>query len=129
MINIKPGVEFKFSPGGLMILQALKSISKMISHDLTITSGSDGLHFNGAQNFREKNEANPDDPHYHGDAYDVRSKDLDTVVKQQVLANLNNLLGREKFYYFLENPGTVTEHFHIQTKKGFHFTVQDLLEA
>lgn len=99
----------------------------MIDHNLTITSGNDGVHFNGDIGFRNQNIANPTDPHYCGDAYDVRSKDLDEITKQQVLANLNNLLPRTQFYYFLEAAGTNNEHFHIQVKKGTNFTVQDML--
>jgi hypothetical protein len=111
------GVEFKFSPGGFQILQAVKTTSKLISHDLTITSGCDGTH------------SGPNDPHYHGDAYDVRSKDLDPITKQQVLANLNNLLPRDKFYYFLENPNLNNEHFHIQVKNGMSFDIMDWLNV
>jgi len=117
MIKIKDGVKFVYAPGGIRIIQALKSISKMINHDLTITSGADGVH------------SSSDDPHYRGDAYDVRSHDLGLIEKQQVLANLNNLLPRAQFYYFLENSGTPNEHFHIQTKNGTQFTIQDLLNA
>ncbi len=89
----------------------------MLRTDLTITSGSDGVH------------SGIDDPHHFGNAYDVRSHDLDTVTKQQFLANLNDLLQRDKFYYFLENPGEVDEHFHIQVRKGTEFTIQDYLSA
>lgn len=115
MIKIKQGVQFKYSPGGLAILNAVKTISRMINKDLTITSGCDGNH------------SGINDPHYLGDAYDIRSKDLDSTMKQQVLANLNNLLGFEKFYFFLESPNTDNEHFHIQVKKGTIFDIQDFL--
>ncbi len=40
--------------------------------DLTITSGTDGAH------------SGPGDPHYHGEAYDVRSHDLDDVTKPEL---------------------------------------------
>lgn len=116
MIKIKEGVTFIYSPGGLTILNAVKTISRLMNHDFTITSGSDGVH------------SGPEDPHYHGDAYDIRSKDLaDETQKQQFLANLNNLLARDRFYYFLENPGKDNEHFHIQVKNGTTFTIQNFL--
>ena len=117
MIRIKDGVTFIYSIGGFPILQAIKTSSRMLNKDFTITSGSDGEH-NGI-----------DDPHHFGDAYDVRSKDLDTVTKQQFLAELNNLLPKDKFYYFLEDEGTDNEHFHIQVRKGIKFTIQDYLSA
>ena len=115
MINIKDGVTFVYSIGGLCILQALKAVSRMLEKNLTITSGSDGEH------------SGPKDPHHFGDAYDVRSHDLDPVTKQQFLANLNNLLRRDQFYYFLESPNTDNEHFHIQVKNGTKYTIEDYL--
>lgn len=129
MIQIKDGVKFVYSPGGLAILNGLKTTSKMMSRDLMITSGADGIHFNGDPISLSKNEANPNDPHYKGDAYDVRSHDMDEVTKQQFLANLNNVLNREYFYFFLENPGKLTEHFHIQVKKGTFFGIEEFLSV
>jgi hypothetical protein len=117
MVLIKDGVTFVYSPGGLVILQAIKTNSKMLNKDLTITSGSDGIH------------SGLSDPHHFGNAYDVRSHDLDDVNKQQFLANLNNLLARDDFYYFLEDNGTANEHFHIQVRKGINYTIQDFLKA
>jgi hypothetical protein len=117
MLLVKDGVTFIPNLGGFLILQAMKTVSKMIEKNLTITSGSDGEH------------SGQDDPHKHGKAYDFRSHDLDDITKQQVLANLNNLLGREKFYFFLESPNTLIEHFHIQVKKEIEFTLQDFLEV
>lgn len=114
---VKPGVTFVSDAGGFYILQSMKTVSRLIGQDLTITSGSDGEH------------SGPDDPHHHGKAYDFRSKDLDETTKQQVLADLNNLLNREKFYFFLEDAGTDNEHFHIQVRKGADFTVSDWLRA
>lgn len=113
MVNIKAGVTFVFSMGGFPILQAIKTNSRMLGVDLTITSGSDGEH------------SGPDDPHHFGNAYDVRSHDLTDLIKRQFLANLNNLLPNGKFFYFLEDANTGNEHFHIQVKKGTEFTIQD----
>ena len=127
MILVKPGVKFVYSPGGLAILNALKTCSKLLNKDLTITSGCDGVHFDGNPDYFNKNLPNPNDPHYLGNAYDVRSHDLSEVEKQQVLANLNNLLNREHFYYYLEDPNTAIEHFHIQVKKNTVFGIEDFL--
>ena len=129
MIKVKDGVKFVYSPGGLAILNALKTVSKMMNKDLTITSGSDGIHFDGNNDYITKNLPNPNDPHYLGNAYDIRSHDLSTIEKQQLLANLNNLLNRENFYFFLENPNKDTEHFHIQVKKGTYYGINEFLEA
>jgi hypothetical protein len=117
VVKIKDGVTFIYSIGGFSILQAIKTNSRMLDKDITITSGSDGIH------------SGLDDPHHHGDAYDVRSHDLDAVTKQQFLANLNNLLPRDKFYYILEDKDKDNEHFHIQVKNGIKFTIQDYLSA
>lgn len=117
MVKIKEGVTFVLSMGGLIILQAIKANSAMLKTDLTITSGSDGVH------------SGISDPHHFGNAYDVRSHDLNVVTKQQFLANLNNLLSKDYFYYFLEDSGTENEHFHIQVKKDMSYTIEDYLSV
>ena len=116
MILIKEGVEFKYSPGGIAILDSLKTLSHLIGKDLTITSGSDGVH------------SGENDPHYSGDAYDVRSHDLDDNVKALVIKQLDNLLGDKKFFFFLEVPGTANEHFHIQVRNEQEFSIEDYLK-
>ena len=113
MIKIKDGVTFVFSPGGFSILSAIKKNSASLGVDLTITSGSDGIH------------SGLEDPHHFGNAYDVRSHDLSDIHKRQFLANLNDFLSKEHFYFFLEDPGTANEHFHLQVKKNTVFTIQD----
>ena len=117
MVKIKDDVTFVFSIGGFPILQAIKTCSRLLNVDLMITSGSDGVH------------SGIDDPHHFGNAYDVRSHNLDSVTKQQFLANLNNLLPRDKFYYFLEAAETDNEHFHIQVKKGTEFTIENYFSS
>lgn len=118
MIKVKPGVEFSvIAPAGYMILSALKYTSKLLGMDLTITSGTDGEH------------SGPTDPHHAGEAYDVRSHDLQPSVKSAVLMAMMNELGTNHFYGFLESPGTDGEHFHIQRAKGTTFSVEDFLNA
>jgi len=115
MIKLKEGVEFSvIAPGGFFILQALKKTSRNLDIDLTITSGTDGVH------------SGPDDPHYHGEAYDIRSHDIPDN-KKQVIYMLNMTLGN-KFYAFLEDPDQSNEHIHVQVAKHEKFTISDLLE-
>lgn len=117
-IAIKPGVRFDvIAPAGYMILSALKHTSKALAVDLTITSGTDGMH-SGLY-----------DPHNTGEAYDIRTKDLDPSLKWEVLETLMTVLGRERFFGFLESPGRPNEHIHCQRKIGTRYTVEDFLNA
>ncbi len=107
IVRVKDGVQFTtIAPGGFRLLGAIEGVARALGHPLTITSACDGLH------------SGPDDPHYHGEAYDVRSHDLDSDTKGQVLAALISDLGRAHFFAFLEAPGTANEHFHLQVKRG-----------
>lgn len=112
VIRVKDGVSFEYngkaciSPAGFHILSALEMVAARLSHDLTITSACDGEH------------SGPDDPHHRGEAYDVRSHDLDQVSHAQ-LVNLTNLyLNAAKFYAFIEDEGTPNEHMHVQLRHG-----------
>jgi hypothetical protein len=108
VVRIKPGVLFTtIAPGGFRILAAIDFVAEGNAHDLTITSACDGEH------------SGPNDPHHRGEAYDVRTHDLDN--KDDVLKQLQFQLGTESFYAFLEDPGTDNEHIHIQVKKGTVF--------
>jgi hypothetical protein len=103
-VRVKEGVEFKvIAPGGFRILAALDHTAVFISHDLTITSGTDGEH------------SGPNDPHHKGEGYDIRSHDLPD--KQLALSMLTGFLGSE-FYAFLEDPDSENEHIHCQVAKG-----------
>ncbi len=113
MVRIKDGVEFAvIAPAGYLILQAIKEVSAEEDIDLTITSGTDGDH------------SGPTDPHKTGEAYDIRSKDLDRGMKSHVLVRLSEELG-DGFFCFLESPGGASEHIHCQREKGTTFTIQD----
>lgn len=105
VVRVKDGVLFtKIAPGGFRILAAIDNAS---SHeDLVITSACDGEH------------SGPNDPHHRGEAYDVRTYDLND--KQGVLEAIQQFLG-DRFYAFLESPDTDNEHIHIQVKKGTTF--------
>lgn len=106
VVTTKPGVEFAcIAPGGFVILSAIQRAVTMLSVDLVISSGTDGDH------------SGPTDPHKEGKAYDVRSHDLTDEKKLIVLGTINAFLG-DRFYGFLEDPGTPGEHFHFQVAKG-----------
>lgn len=109
VVRVKEGVEFAIiAPGGFRILGAIDRIAAQFPIDLWITSGTDGMH------------SGPNDPHHRGEAYDVRSHDLEPSTKNQVLALIQQMLG-DRFYAFLESPGTDNEHIHTQVKKGTNY--------
>lgn len=118
MIEVKYGVEFKvIAPAGYLILQALKDASKKLGFDLTITSGTDGVH------------SGPGDPHFSGEAYDIRTHDFLPVVKRNILDAIMANLDRARFFGFIESPDDDAEHIHIQRRKGTTFSVEDFLAA
>ena len=119
-LQIKPGVEFSvIAPAGQRILDSLKTTADALPFDLTITSGTDGTH------------SGPNDPHHRGEAYDVRSHEIDD--KESVLtAVLENLADgalapssggyvTKKFFGWLENANGANEHFHFQLRHGVQY--------
>lgn len=115
-VQTKPGVQFGvLAPAGFLILEALRGAAEVLGVDLTITSGTDGTH------------SGPRDPHFTGEAFDVRSKDLPEGIRNQVVNAVMARLGWRHFFGYLEAPGTDNEHFHFQRKQGTTFTVADLL--
>ena len=121
MLRVKPGVEFDpIAPAGFRILSALDVTARRLKLDLTITCGS---------------EAHPPtDPHARGEAYDVRSHDFSDDQKRAILREVmleladdatsdaplpvSDGIGTNHFWGWLENPGTLTEHFHFQVRRG-----------
>ena len=121
MIKYKEGVIIgEPALAGMVILVALRTISSALGLNLTITSGYDGEH--GAGSILEQ------DPHYTGEAYDVRSHDFTDEQKIDILVRLRQLLGVDMFYAFLENPGLANEHFHIQRRKGRVLTIEYVID-
>jgi len=107
VVRVKPGISFAtIAPGGFHMLSAIDQCAKALDCDLVITSACDGEH------------SGPNDPHHRGEAYDVRSHDFSQEQKDRILAQIMHYLGWERFYGFLEAPGTENEHFHFQVKKG-----------
>lgn len=110
VITTKPGVAFTtIAPAGFRILAALSDTAAALQHDLIITSACDGEH------------SGPADPHHTGEAYDIRTHDLDTNLKTIVLRSIMQRLGWDHFYGFLESPGTPNEHIHVQRRKDTIF--------
>jgi len=105
-VRFKSDVTIVPSPGGARIISALDQATQKLGVDLIVTAGSNGQH------------SGPNDPHYRGDAYDVRSHDFDAILKEKVIAVVMDLLGYDCFYGFIEAAGTDNEHYHIQVKKG-----------
>lgn len=104
VLRVKDGVLFQIiAPGGFRILAALDLMARLADEDLTITSATDGEH------------SGPDDPHHRGEAYDIRTHDLQD--KERTLSVLEGMLGTA-FYAFIEDPGTPNEHIHCQVAKG-----------
>ena len=107
VLRTKTGVLFSvIAPAGARILSAIDQTAAALSVDLVITSGTDGCH------------SGQTDPHHRGEAYDVRSRGFSPELKQAILDGVMRKLGFDRFYGFLESPGTDNEHFHFQVKKG-----------
>lgn len=113
-VLIKPGVTWVYAPAVFRILDALKRVSASLKLNLTVTSAADGQH------------SGPSDPHYTGEALDVRSHDFTHVQQQAVLAALQADLG-PAFTMFLESATTPNSHFHCQRRLGTTFTIEDYL--
>lgn len=120
-VRVKPGVQFNvIAPSGFRILAAVEAVARSLGYDLTITSACDGTH------------SGPADPHYRGEAYDIRTKDLGPSMKDQVLQLLlldlcehSEVLkpvslgfAAGQFYAQLENRGHDAEHIHVQLRNG-----------
>lgn len=110
IVTVKDGVEFKvIAPGGFAILAAIQAAAEVTKLKLEITSACDGEH------------SGPDDPHHRGEAYDVRTHGMDDLDRYFALQIIRGILGEEKFYVFLEDPGTPNEHIHAQVAKGMTY--------
>lgn len=116
VIRVKPEVKFDpILPGGFVILAAILGAAQSIGHDVTITSGTDGIH------------SGPTDPHKRGEAYDVRTHDIPN--KLLLLTEIQRRLDLNHFYTFLEDANTDNEHIHSQVKRNTVYPpVEDNIE-
>ncbi len=122
VLRVKPSVRFdRIDPAGFRILAALDTFARSCDDDLTITCGT---------------EAHPaDSPHALGRAYDVRSKGMDPVEKDRLVRDVltyvaepgeelmitSGGLACRHFFGWLEHPGEITEHVHLQQRRLTEF--------
>ena|SRR5438045_5669959 len=105
VLTSKPGVLFTvISPAGFQMLSALTRCAVIIGQDMEITSACDGEH------------SGPDDPHLHGNAFDVRLHGIRD--KHLALATLKSLLDYNKFFAWIEDEDAPNEHIHVQLRHG-----------
>ena len=116
---IKSGVDLgtTLAPAGARMLDLCKRLAPTYDFDLVITSGRDGVH------------SGPHDPHFTGEAFDLRTQGLSEPQKRRLLNDLRVGLYREprRFYAFLEDAGGPNEHIHVQRRMGTVYTVDDYL--
>jgi hypothetical protein len=121
----KPGVVYfdPIPPAGQAILDALKAVAATLSFDLTVTSAADGVH------------SGPSDPHHTGNAYDVRSHDIASPDKGNVLYAVMQALAShgerplqesgglivQYFFGWIEALGQANEHYHFQLRHGVQY--------
>lgn len=111
-LKLKPGVIMAgLSPVMRPVLIHADRIMKSHGVDLVITSALDGAH-------------SPGSFHYYGFALDIRSKHLSQQDKLQVLIYLIEEL--PDYQVCLECKGLPSEHFHIESEKGFYRHVQKI---
>jgi hypothetical protein len=125
VVRVKPGVQFTtIAPAGFRLLGAIEATARQLHLELTITSACDGEH------------SGPDDPHHRGEAYDIRTHGMSDALKDAVcrmiiggcsdgfevppfaLTDTPRSIATAQFYGFIEKPGTLNEHIHVQLRKG-----------
>lgn len=91
----------------LYMLAALRKLAAPLGFEAVfITAGTNGQH------------SGPEDPHYKGNALDIRTHNFPTRVARFDFAEaLGTELGRQ-FFAFVEDPDSANEHIHVQVAKG-----------
>lgn len=128
-VTVKEGVQFTvLAPAGMRLLEAIKETARTLNSHLMITCACD--------------DHDPDDPHTTGEAYDLRSHDLQPRQKRAVLRELmlqlqhgeldaplavSGGLATMSFFAFLEDENTENEHFHVQRRRSTVYTIEDYL--
>src|SRR5258708_14239914 len=99
VVKVKQGVQFAIiAPAGFRILAAIDQTAAALGHDLEITSACDGIH-----------SGTPEEPHHSGEAYDIRTHDFPSEqFKELVLTSIMRRLDSDRFFAFIELPGTPT---------------------
>jgi hypothetical protein len=115
-VSFLPTVQIKPSPAGAALLWALHQTAQELGRDLVVTSGNDGTH------------SGPADPHFAGNAFDVRSHDMDPSAKDAFVRSVLSCFGliqassggyvTDDFFGWLEDAGGANEHYHFQLRKG-----------
>jgi hypothetical protein len=123
IVRVKPGVRFDvITAAGLRLLAAIVQAAVDARVDLTISCGSDAH--------------GPDDPHTHGDAYDVSVRDLTVDQILDLRHSLQSSL-RDGFTVLYEtptppadprlaviayeNPRATAPHVHVQLRNGWTY--------
>lgn len=104
---------------GTVLLWAFQQWVNEARQDITVTSGADGTH------------SGPDDPHFYGRAFDVRSHDFSIIAKGSFVQKVLSYLGDPQpkdggyvtayFFGWLEQSGQDNEHFHFQLRRGMSY--------
>lgn len=103
MIRVKEGVQLdKLRPQLKSLLPPLDVVFHEHGQHLTITCGSEGHQ--------------DTDPHFWGFAFDARSHDLPSDVREQVREKMAGICGAT-FTVLLEDFGGPNEHYHVQLRK------------
>lgn len=109
------------APAGIRILAALELAARtVLQKDVTITCANEGHQ--------------PTDPHSTGEAFDIRTHDLTPPEKVMLLGAIMGALKSpddvsqleakdggyvtQHFFGWIENPGQVTEHIHVQRRNS-----------
>lgn len=93
MLKVKTGV----TPKNLIIAAAAANVAQELGIELTITSGTDGVH-------------KPQSRHYNGEALDFRVRNLKHGVAGQVITSLTRRLGQHYQVIYETHP----PHIHVE---------------
>lgn len=98
--SLKHGVKLAgLKPQAVLAIHIAEGVFRNFGEELVVTSCNDGKHSDTSL-------------HYHGFAFDARSKEL-VCDKQELLKELRARLGAE-FDVLLEDLGGNNEHYHIE---------------
>lgn len=91
----------------LKILDALSRLALPDGVDAVyLTAGTNGVH------------SGPADPHYRGDALDIRTHNFPSRASRFAFATALGAALGQSFYAFVEDPDAPNEHIHVQVARG-----------